>query len=689
MKKITTILTIVLLQTATLFANNENDTLSKQKQCFYDAKTEIENMLSGKIPLDYERAVFITENAYWNNQADYELFKLVIDLHSINISKLINLELSMNPKTFESTLLETKEQKETKYLNNIKNWAIYKYMTDTTFFFDKKMSVHHLPYSYSVNDPLGTLDWKNSQVFNLLTKNVMRGNCYALTSLYKIFSERLNSDANIGTAPGHIYITHIDQKGTHYNIELASRAFPGAGSIMTLTYTPIEAVRNGIAMRTLDLKQSVALCLIYLAKGYEHKFDAKTDDFLYQCAETTLKYDSLNLNAMLLKAEVLEEKIVNNNKTIAQLQTNKEFKEYQHLIVTLFEKGYREMPLDMKNLIINRLQNDSIGLILTDHTPKGFQTINPKDDRYATLSWGMFDEVHEPKLIEQYGRALLNTKTKKITKFVIADTLYNNYPIDPVVFAWQIDPLASKYPHMSPYAAFNDNPIWYVDLDGREGIVVSGSPGNPNDGGHGNQLHFLVNGLDRAKDAKKHTQRKGEKVTWLIYNDPTSGAGFDSRTLAKYKKEAAKLGINVIEVSSADQIVDYVNEKTGGDSRANDQVTSFYYVGHATPGDLDVGYAGSGDNFDPSDFNSDAFSSGTYVNLVGGCRTAVADWFEDSNVTQFQEILDNKSTIKGSDVRVDYPGGVRTDYQLTHYTDVDGKTVSGNVVERKGELPVK
>ena len=33
-----------------------------------------------------------------------------------------------------------------------------------------------------------------------------------------------------------------------------------------------------------------------------------------------------------------------------------------------------------------------------------------------------------------------------------------------------VDPLAAKYPHQSPYAAFNNNPIYYIDPDGKEGI---------------------------------------------------------------------------------------------------------------------------------------------------------------------------------------------------------------------------
>ena len=108
--------------------------------------------------------------------------------------------------------------------------------------------------------------------------------------------------------------------------------------------------------------------MVYLAKGYEHKFKTKTADFIYECAETSLEYDSLNLNAMLLKAEVLEQTILNKNKTIAQLQTDKQFNEYVKLITELYVQGYREIPIDMKNIIVNKLQKDSTALIQTYHT---------------------------------------------------------------------------------------------------------------------------------------------------------------------------------------------------------------------------------------------------------------------------------------------------------------------------------
>ena len=47
------------------------------------------------------------------------------------------------------------------------------------------------------------------------------------------------------------------------------------------------------------------------------------------------------------------------------------------------------------------------------------------------------------------------------------DVTARNY--DPALGRWMnVDPLAEKYPSMSPYSAFANNPIFYVDPDGRE-----------------------------------------------------------------------------------------------------------------------------------------------------------------------------------------------------------------------------
>lgn len=51
---------------------------------------------------------------------------------------------------------------------------------------------------------------------------------------------------------------------------------------------------------------------------------------------------------------------------------------------------------------------------------------------------------------------------------------------------------------------------------------------------------------------------------------------------------------------------------------------------------------------------------------------------------QFADKVDSKSIIIGSNVRVGYMGGVRSDNQLVNYKGLDGVKVNGNIITKKG-----
>ncbi len=137
-------------------------------------------------------------------------------------------------------------------------------------------------------------------------------------------------------------------------------------------------------------------------------------------------------------------------------------------------------------------------------------------------------------------------------------------------------------------------------------------------------------------------------------------------------------------VSDADEIVDYVNEKNGGDSRSEDLVSNFVYVGHATPGDLDIGFEDHGnwnmwtnETLDVGDFNKEAFSENSNANLVGGCRTAV-----DGNLPGERSVAEQMAdkvggVVKASNVRVYYPGGIVSDKALVSKNNGQIITIQG------------
>lgn len=301
----------------------------------------IDSMLTGKTQLNFKKAVFSVENAYYNGKLDPYWFEKEIML----------LKGFVNGVTKYNSLEYNESDKESVRTNA----AIFRVLTDTIpIVFDSGKVVYHLPYTYDFNDVFGFIHWENNFVSKLL--HTGEGNCHSLPFLYKIIAEEFHVPAYLSFAPSHIYIKSRCKKTGWYNTELTSATFPVDAWIMASGYVHLDAIRNGLYMDTLSLQQSVAYCLLDLAQGYQHKFGADSINFVVKCCYTVLKYHSVNVNAMLTKAEaqknyiglLMKQKNVKNPKDLFDDKSIElMYSEMEQIYVRLHQLGYRNMPEEM------------------------------------------------------------------------------------------------------------------------------------------------------------------------------------------------------------------------------------------------------------------------------------------------------------------------------------------------------
>jgi RHS repeat-associated protein len=188
------------------------------------------------------------------------------------------------------------------------------------------------------------------------------------------------------------------------------------------------------------------------------------------------------------------------------------------------------------------------------------------------------------------------------------------------------DPKMQKYPGWSSYHFAYCSPLIVIDPNGKENIVVIGNSNDPEDEPpHPHPRQVLLLGLEIAKRLRDENTDNNEGTKILIY-----AGNYEEVWLNEFINELANEdGIEYEVYETADEISNYVNEKNGGNSRDQDKVTDFAYVGHSSSQKLLVGFGVRNyweeyDYFTADDFEPSAFSQYSCADLIG-CRTANED----------------------------------------------------------------
>ena len=289
---------------------------------------EITNMLDGKQPLSFKRAVFLVENAYCGDSLNYGIFNLQIDIYV----RLTRAFMKVN---------RLKDYKDSDSITENTNAAIFKVFTDTIK--DQRGRIISLPFSYNFQDALGSKRYQDVFVSTLLNKKT--GNCRSLPYLYKILTEEWGTKSYLALAPMHIYIKQRNKHVGWYNVELTSGHYPKDAYLISTGYISQDNIRSGFYMDTLSLRESVALCLMDLCQAYHNRVGSNVDySFEMACADKSLEIKPNLIDGLLKKqaiCKLLWKKYERENNTELAM-TNK--KQYIDANATLIKLDYRDIP---------------------------------------------------------------------------------------------------------------------------------------------------------------------------------------------------------------------------------------------------------------------------------------------------------------------------------------------------------
>ncbi|MEN9998785.1 MAG: hypothetical protein RI922_1775 [Bacteroidota bacterium] len=292
---------------------------------------------------------------------------------------------------------------------------------------------------------------------------------------------------------------------------------------------------------------------------YEHVVDNSTANFVLKERHI---FGSSRLGMLNEDVNVLTEEIEQN----IQHEVGKKYYELSnHLGNVLSVFTDLKIPQSSNTVTVSSYRVFIAGT--TDYSPFGVEldgrTQSPEAYRYSFNGMEKDDEIKGEGYSYNFGARMLDVRLGR----------------------WMIvDDYARKYNDLSPYHFAYCCPIRVIDPNGKENIIVASYDGNGKD-----KYKFINSALLQSSKNKK--EQTTEKTTILLMTfSMTEGQ------LEWVREEAKVLGVNLVEISKTEQIVNYINsgnilKSVFTEAREKDKVTDLTFFSH--------GYA-KGENGSPS-----------------------------------------------------------------------------------------
>ena len=299
-----------------------------QEALFEKSFLTLNDMIVNENHYSFKKAVFSVEDAYLNGKLD-----------TIPVNGEIKILTSLCQSLIKGRFLAYVESDKV----DVNRWAsVYQVMCDSIPLVIEDKQYQYIPFRYDFDDVFGNQEISNMFVSKLLITR--KGNCHSLPYLYKILCEELGTTANLALAPNHIYIKHQNKKNGWYNTELTSGIFPNDAWLMASGFIHVDAIKNGVYMKALNNKESIALVMMDLADAYQKVFPNNNGSFLLKCSEMALSVFPNLTSALIMRAEMHKKEIEKETDTKkAKLDFKRLEQEYAHIHAL----GYRFMPEEM------------------------------------------------------------------------------------------------------------------------------------------------------------------------------------------------------------------------------------------------------------------------------------------------------------------------------------------------------